>query len=166
MRLCRTNCAFLSNDGLCVEMMVSGRGRVALGCDEPGNSIFIREGLGKTSRAKTLATFGSRGGGRGTRPHPPGGGGPPPPPPQPRRGRGGGAGGPPAPRTPPPWRRAPHGSRQQSVTEEPALQREAAQGRSRRPEPAGAREPDALLHAVLPEGSSRLQPGRHAGLWL
>ena len=60
MRLCRTNCAFLSNDGLCVEMMVSGRGRVALGCDEPGNSIFIREGLGKTSRAKTLATFGSR----------------------------------------------------------------------------------------------------------
>lgn len=41
-------------------MMVSGRGRVALGCDEPGNSIFIREGLGKTSRAKTLATFGSR----------------------------------------------------------------------------------------------------------
>ena len=30
MRLCRTNCAFLSNDGLCVEMMVSGRGRVAL----------------------------------------------------------------------------------------------------------------------------------------
>ena len=40
--------------------MVSGRGRVALGCDEPGNSIFIREGLGKTSRAKTLATFGSR----------------------------------------------------------------------------------------------------------
>ena len=59
MRLCRTNCAFLSNDGLCVEMMVSGRGRVALGCDEPGNSIFIREGLGKTSRAKTLATFGS-----------------------------------------------------------------------------------------------------------
>ena len=62
MRLCRTNCAFLSNDGLCVEMMVSGRGRVALGCDEPGNSIFIREGLGKTSRAKTLATFGSRGG--------------------------------------------------------------------------------------------------------
>lgn len=51
MRLCRTNCAFLSNDGLCVEMMVSGRGRVALGCDEPGNSIFIREGLGKTSRA-------------------------------------------------------------------------------------------------------------------
>ena len=58
MRLCRTNCAFLSNDGLCVEMMVSGRGRVALGCDEPGNSIFIREGLGKTSRAKTLATFG------------------------------------------------------------------------------------------------------------
>lgn len=115
MRLCRTNCAFLSNDGLCVEMMVSGRGRVALGCDEPGNSIFIREGLGKTSRAKTLA---------------------------------------------------PHGSRQQSVTEEPALQREAAQGRSRRPEPAGAREPDALLHAVLPDGSSRLQPGRHAGLWL
>ena len=65
MRLCRTNCAFLSNDGLCVEMMVSGRGRVALGCDEPGNSIFIREGLGKTSRAKTLATFGSRGGGGG-----------------------------------------------------------------------------------------------------
>ena len=125
MRLCRTNCAFLSNDGLCVEMMVSGRGRVALGCDEPGNSIFIREGLGKTSRAKTLATFGSRVGAR-----------------------------------------APHGSRQQSVTEEPALQREAAQGRSRRPEPAGAREPDALLHAVLPEGSSRLQPGRHAGLWL
>lgn len=60
MRLCRTNCAFLPNDGLCVEMMVSGRGRVALGCDEPGNSIFIREGLGKTSRAKTLATFGSR----------------------------------------------------------------------------------------------------------
>ena len=60
MRLCRTNCAFLSNDGLCVEMMVSGRARVALGCDEPGNSIFIREGLGKTSRAKTLATFGSR----------------------------------------------------------------------------------------------------------
>lgn len=60
MRLCRTNCAFLSNEGLCVEMMVSGRGRVALGCDEPGNSIFIREGLGKTSRAKTLATFGSR----------------------------------------------------------------------------------------------------------
>lgn len=60
MRPCRTNCAFLSNDGLCVEMMVSGRGRVALGCDEPGNSIFIREGLGKTSRAKTLATFGSR----------------------------------------------------------------------------------------------------------
>lgn len=60
MRLCRTNCAFLSNDGLCVEMMVSGRGRVALGCDEPGNSIFIREGLGKTSGAKTLATFGSR----------------------------------------------------------------------------------------------------------
>lgn len=60
MRLCRTNCAFLSNDGLCVEMMVSGRGRVALGCDEPGNSIFIREGLGKTSRAKTLATFGGR----------------------------------------------------------------------------------------------------------
>jgi len=60
MRLCRTNCAFLSNDGLCVEMMVSGRGRVALGCDEPGNSIFIWEGLGKTSRAKTLATFGSR----------------------------------------------------------------------------------------------------------
>lgn len=60
MRLCRTNCAFLSNDGLCVEMMVSGRGRVALGCDEPGNSIFIREGLGKTSRAKTLATFGRR----------------------------------------------------------------------------------------------------------
>lgn len=60
MRLCRTNCAFLSNDGLCVEMMVSGRGRVALGCDESGNSIFIREGLGKTSRAKTLATFGSR----------------------------------------------------------------------------------------------------------
>lgn len=60
MRLCRTNCAFLSNDGLCVEMMVSGRGRVALGCDEPGNSIFIREGLGKTSRAKTFATFGSR----------------------------------------------------------------------------------------------------------
>ena len=59
MRLCRTNCAFLSNDGLCVEMMVSGRGRVALGCDEPGNSIFIREGLGKTSRAKTLARFGS-----------------------------------------------------------------------------------------------------------
>ena len=59
MRLCRTNCAFLSNDGLCVEMMVSGRGRVALGCDEPGNSIFIREGLGKTSRAKTLATCGS-----------------------------------------------------------------------------------------------------------
>ncbi len=58
MRLCRANCAFLSNDGLCVEMMVSGRGRVALGCDEPGNSIFIREGLGKTSRAKTLATFG------------------------------------------------------------------------------------------------------------
>lgn len=55
MRLCRTNCAFLSNDGLCVEMMVSGRGRVALGCDEPGNSIFIREGLGKTSRAKTSA---------------------------------------------------------------------------------------------------------------
>lgn len=87
MRLCRTNCAFLSNDGLCVEMMVSGRARVALGCDEPGNSIFIREGLGKTSRAKTLATFGSR-------------------------------------------------------------------------------EPDALLHAVLPEVSSRLQPGRHAGLWL
>lgn len=115
MRLCRTNCAFLSNDGLCVEMMVSGRGRVALGCDEPGNSIFIREGLGKTSRAKTLA---------------------------------------------------PHGSRQQSVTEEPALQREAAQVRSRRPEPAGAREPDALLHAELPEGSPRLQPGRHAGLWL
>lgn len=115
MRLCRTNCAFLSNDGLCVEMMVSGRARVALGCDEPGNSIFIREGLGKTSRAKTLA---------------------------------------------------PHGSRQQSVTEEPALQREAAQGRSRRPEPAGAREPDALLHAVLPEVSSRLKPGRHAGLWL
>ena len=60
MRLCRTNCAFLSNDGLCVEMMVSGRGRVALGCDEPGNSIFIREGLGKTSRAMTLATLGSR----------------------------------------------------------------------------------------------------------
>ena len=130
MRLCRTNCAFLSNDGLCVEMMVSGRGRVALGCDEPGNSIFIREGLGKTSRAKTLATFGSRvaPGSMSCR--------------------------------------APHGSRQQSVTEEPALQREAAQGRSRRPEPAGAREPDALLHAVLPEGSSRLQPGRHAGLWL
>lgn len=142
MRLCRTNCAFLSNDGLCVEMMVSGRGRVALGCDEPGNSIFIREGLGKTSRAKTLATFGSRGGGGG-------GGGRRPPPPTP-------------PNPPPP----PHGSRQQSVTEEPALQREAAQGRSRRPEPAGAREPDALLHAVLPEGSSRLQPGRHAGLWL
>ena len=69
MRLCRTNCAFLSNDGLCVEMMVSGRGRVALGCDEPGNSIFIREGLGKTSRAKTLATFGSRGGGGGERRH-------------------------------------------------------------------------------------------------
>ena len=67
MRLCRTNCAFLSNDGLCVEMMVSGRGRVALGCDEPGNSIFIREGLGKTSRAKTLATFGSRVGARATR---------------------------------------------------------------------------------------------------
>lgn len=63
MRLCRTNCAFLSNDGLCVEMMVSGRGRVALGCDEPGNSIFIREGLGKTSRAKTLATFGACGAG-------------------------------------------------------------------------------------------------------
>ena len=121
MRLCRTNCAFLSNDGLCVEMMVSGRARVALGCDEPGNSIFIREGLGNTSRAKTLATFGSR---------------------------------------------VAPGSRQQSVTEEPALQREAAQGRSRRPEPAGAREPDALLHAVLPEVSSRLQPGRHAGLWL
>ena len=132
MRLCRTNCAFLSNDGLCVEMMVSGRGRVALGCDEPGNSIFIREGLGKTSRAKTLATFGSRV----------------------------------APGSSTTWSRAPHGSRQQSVTEEPALQREAAQGRSRRPEPAGAREPDALLHAVLPEGSSRLQPGRHAGLWL
>ena len=69
MRLCRTNCAFLSNDGLCVEMMVSGRGRVALGCDEPGNSIFIREGLGKTSRAKTLATFGSRVGPRATRIH-------------------------------------------------------------------------------------------------
>ena len=32
--------------------------------------------------------------------------------------------------------------------------------------PAGAREPDALLHAELPEGSPRLQPGRHAGLWL
>ena len=133
MRLCRTNCAFLSNDGLCVEMMVSGRGRVALGCDEPGNSIFIREGLGKTSRAKTLATFGSRVAPGSTLIHD---------------------------------SRAPHGSRQQSVTEEPALQREAAQGRSRRPEPAGAREPDALLHAVLPEGSSRLQPGRHAGLWL
>ena len=69
MRLCRTNCAFLSNDGLCVEMMVSGRGRVALGCDEPGNSIFIREGLGKTSRAKTLATFG-RGGAPGPPPTP------------------------------------------------------------------------------------------------
>ena len=67
MRLCRTNCAFLSNDGLCVEMMVSGRARVALGCDEPGNSIFIREGLGKTSRAKTLATFGSRVAARSTR---------------------------------------------------------------------------------------------------
>ena len=142
MRLCRTNCAFLSNDGLCVEMMVSGRGRVALGCDEPGNSIFIREGLGKTSRAKTLATFGSRGGPRGPRLTPI------------------------APRSSTTWSRAPHGSRQQSVTEEPALRREAAQGRSRRPEPAGAREPDALLHAVLPEGSSRLQPGRHAGLWL
>ena len=134
MRLCRTNCAFLSNDGLCVEMMVSGRGRVALGCDEPGNSIFIREGLGKTSRAKTLATFGSRVAPGSTLIHD--------------------------------MEPAPHGSRQQSFTEEPALQREAAQGRSRRPEPAGAREPDALLHAVLPEGSSRLQPGRHAGLWL
>ena len=147
MRLCRTNCAFLSNDGLCVEMMVSGRGRVALGCDEPGNSIFIREGLGKTSRAKTLATFGSRGGGAAAPPNNQRPRRPPPPPPP---GRGG----------------PPQGSRQQSVTEEPALQREAAQGRSRRPEPAGAREPDALLHAVLPEGSSRLQPGRHAGLWL
>lgn len=134
MRLCRTNCAFLSNDGLCVEMMVSGRGRVALGCDEPGNSIFIREGLGKTSRAKTLATFGSRVAPGSTLIHDM----------EPGATR----------------------LRQQSVTEEPALQREAAQGRSRRPEPAGAREPDALLHAVLPEGSSRLQPGRHAGLWL
>ena len=151
MRLCRTNCAFLSNDGLCVEMMVSGRGRVALGCDEPGNSIFIREGLGKTSRAKTLATFGSPGGGGGGPPAPPTARAPPPPPP---------------PNHTPPGRGPQHGSRQQSVTEEPALQREAAQGRSRRPEPAGAREPDALLHAVLPEGSSRLQPGRHAGLWL
>ena len=79
MRLCRTNCAFLSNDGLCVEMMVSGRGRVALGCDEPGNSIFIREGLGKTSRAKTLATFGSRVAARATHNHPNGAGGPPRP---------------------------------------------------------------------------------------
>ena len=52
MRLCRTNCAFLSNDGLCVEMMVSGRGRVALGCDEPGNSIFIRV---QTSAVQTSA---------------------------------------------------------------------------------------------------------------
>ena len=81
MRLCRTNCAFLSNDGLCVEMMVSGRGRVALGCDEPGNSIFIREGLGKTSRAKTLATFGSRVA-PGSTLQPPKGDGAPPPPPQ------------------------------------------------------------------------------------
>ena len=158
MRLCRTNCAFLSNDGLCVEMMVSGRGRVALGCDEPGNSIFIREGLGKTSRAKTLATFGSRGAPRSTQ-NPAKKPGAPRRPSNisPRRAT------PPPPPHPP---RPPHGSRQQSVTEEPALQREAAQGRSRRPEPAGAREPDALLHAVLPEGSSRLQPGRHAGLWL
>ena len=153
MRLCRTNCAFLSNDGLCVEMMVSGRGRVALGCDEPGNSIFIREGLGKTSRAKTLATFGSRGGAPAHQKKQQCARGPTPP--ATKRNRKSTT-----------WSRAPHGSRQQSVTEEPALQREAAQGRSRRPEPAGAREPDALLHAVLPESSSRLQPGRHAGLWL
>lgn len=134
MRLCRTNCAFLSNDGLCVEMMVSGRGRVALGCDEPGNSIFIREGLGKTSRAKTLATFGSRVAPGSTLIH------------------------------------DMEGAHMTLVNKlslksqhyNAKLLKGVPDGQN----PLGAREPDALLHAVLPEGSSRLQPGRHAGLWL
>ena len=51
--------AYVKPDGMLPRGLSRNQICVGVGCDESGRSIFIREGLGKTSRAKTLATFGS-----------------------------------------------------------------------------------------------------------
>ena len=56
MRLYRTTCALSSDDGLCVEMGVSGGGRVAVAVGQRPSvrlnritSVFRQEGLSKKS---------------------------------------------------------------------------------------------------------------------
>lgn len=51
--------AYVEPDGTLPRGLSRNQTCVGVGCDESGRSIFIREGLGKTSGAKTLATFGS-----------------------------------------------------------------------------------------------------------